>query len=110
MPRVIGQKAVIVGAGIAGLTAARALADSFDEVAVLERDTVSAEPLPRTGVPQGRHPHALLVGGQRALTVLFPNFEGQLLSCGGLAVNSAAARWEIGGYNPFPQRDFGFTA
>ncbi len=68
MPAIIGQQAVVIGAGIAGLAAARALSDSFERVVLLERDTLAAEAMPRIGVPQGKQPHALLVGGLRALT------------------------------------------
>ncbi|MGH7304724.1 MAG: NAD(P)-binding protein [Candidatus Rokuibacteriota bacterium] len=53
---VIGQQAVVIGAGMGGLTAARALADHFERVLVLERDVLPADPLDRHGVPQGRPP------------------------------------------------------
>ena len=36
----IGRRAVVVGAGMAGLPAARALADYFEHVVVLERDAL----------------------------------------------------------------------
>jgi flavin-dependent dehydrogenase len=41
----IGRQAVVVGAGMGGLPAARVLADFFEDVVVLERDT-----LPRQSV------------------------------------------------------------
>jgi flavin-dependent dehydrogenase len=74
----IGKQAVVIGAGMAGLTAAGALADSFDQVVVLERDTLPEDPAYRVGTPQARHVHALLVSGQRALSELFPGFEQDL--------------------------------
>ena len=37
----IGQRAVVIGAGMAGLPAARSLADFFEEVVVLERDALA---------------------------------------------------------------------
>ena len=40
----IGKQAVVIGAGMGGLTAAAALADHFDQVVVLERDTLPSEP------------------------------------------------------------------
>ena len=40
----IGKQAVVIGAGMAGLTAAAALADRFDQVVVLERDILPSEP------------------------------------------------------------------
>ena len=72
---VIGKQAVVIGAGMAGLTAAGALSDRFDQVVVLERDTLPSEPAHRAGTPQARHVHALLLSGQRALSELFPGFE-----------------------------------
>ena len=62
----IGKQAVVIGAGMGGLTAAGALADRFDQVVVLERDALPAEPTYRAGTPQARHVHALLLSGQRA--------------------------------------------
>ena len=65
-----GKRAVVVGAGIAGLSAAGALADYFEHVVVLERDSLPLEAAHRAGTPQSKHVHALLGGGQRALRVL----------------------------------------
>jgi flavin-dependent dehydrogenase len=103
----IGQRAVVVGAGIAGLAAARALADSFAKVIVLERDKLTRAAAPRIGVPQGKQPHALLVGGLRALTDQFPQFVEQFLRCGAVAYDYSKARIEMGGFDPLPQRDLG---
>ena len=36
--KLVGRRAVVVGAGIGGLAAARALVDHFEQVVVLERD------------------------------------------------------------------------
>ena len=71
MSPLLGRQAVVVGAGMAGLTAARALADHFEGVVVVENDGLPASAAPRPGTPQSRHAHALLVGGQRALGTLF---------------------------------------
>jgi 2-polyprenyl-6-methoxyphenol hydroxylase-like FAD-dependent oxidoreductase len=107
MSATIGQRAVVIGAGIAGLSVARALSDSFDHVVVLERDTLTRDAAPRIGVPQGKQPHALLVGGLRALTELFPQFLEQLLNSGAVAFDYRMARFEMGGFDPLPQRDLG---
>ena len=40
MSSLIGKQALVVGAGMGGLTAARVLADYFEQVLVLERDTL----------------------------------------------------------------------
>jgi len=71
----IGTQAVVIGAGMGGLAAAGALADHFEQVVVLERDTLPSEPAHRAGTPQARHVHGLLPGGQRALGELFPGFD-----------------------------------
>src|SRR5436309_15245967 len=78
----IAKRAVVVGAGLAGLPAARALADYFEKVIVLERDALPPNATPRTGTPQAWHTHALLRGGQEALGYLFPGFEQDLVSDG----------------------------
>jgi flavin-dependent dehydrogenase len=78
----IGQRAIVIGAGIAGLSAARALSDYFEQVVVLERDPLPDGPVHRPGTPQSRQAHGLLVGGQRALSELFPGFERDLVEAG----------------------------
>ena len=107
MSAIIGQQAVVIGAGIAGLAAARALSDSFGHVVVLERDRLREDAAARIGVPQGKQPHALLVGGLRALTDLYPRFVEQLLKSGAVAYDYRMARLEMGGFDPLPQRDLG---
>ena len=78
----LGQRAVVVGAGMAGLSAARVLADYFDEVIILDRDELPDDVAPRPGVPQGKHPHTLLGGGLKALENLFPGFGHELMRAG----------------------------
>jgi 2-polyprenyl-6-methoxyphenol hydroxylase-like FAD-dependent oxidoreductase len=106
----IGRQAVVIGAGIGGLTAVGALADRFDQVVVLERDTLPAEPAYRAGTPQARHVHALLLSGQRALGQLFPGFEHDLARAGAVPLRVGLdVRSERPGYDPFPQRDLGLV-
>lgn len=108
MSRPIGKRAIVVGAGMGGLTAAGALAGHFEEVLVLERDALPADPADRHGVPQGRHVHALLAGGQRALAELFPGFDVDLAGAGAVILRMGLdVRTERPGYDPFPQRDLG---
>ena len=45
--------AVVIGASMAGLLAARVLADRFDQVTVLDRDDLPDGADSRKGVPQG---------------------------------------------------------
>jgi 2-polyprenyl-6-methoxyphenol hydroxylase-like FAD-dependent oxidoreductase len=72
------RHAVVLGAGIAGLVAARVLADHFDRVTVVEQDQLPAEPAPRNGVPQSRHVHVLLNSGNCILEQLFPGLQDDL--------------------------------
>src|SRR6476620_2416608 len=105
----IGKQAVVIGAGMAGLTAAGALADRFDQVVVLERDTLPSDPAYRAGTPQARHVHALLLSGQRALSELLPGFEQDLARAGAVPLRAGLdVRMERPGYDPFPQRDLGW--
>src|SRR5271169_3261468 len=109
MAKVIGETAVVIGAGIAGLSAAAALSQFFSQVIVLERDELPAGAAPRPGVAQGRHPHLLLVGGLRALEQLFPGVGDDLAAAGAVRYQVARdIRVEQPGFHPYPQRDFGF--
>ena len=106
----IARQAVVIGAGIAGLAAARALSDHFEQVVVLERDSLSDDPVHRPGTPQAGHAHGLLVGGQRALSELFPGFERDLVDAGAVRVRANTdIRFERPGYDHVPQRDLGLT-
>src|SRR4051794_35190491 len=106
----IGKQAVVIGAGMAGLTAAGALADHFEQVVVLVRDILASEPTYRAGTPQARHVHALLLSGQRALGELFPGFEQDLAAAGAVPLRVLLdVRLERPGYDPFPARDFGLV-
>ena len=83
------QRAVVIGGSIAGLCAARVLADYFDRVTVVDRDAYPQGPAERAGVPQGRHVHALLARGRRELERLFPGFERQMLGAGAHEIDFA---------------------
>jgi 2-polyprenyl-6-methoxyphenol hydroxylase-like FAD-dependent oxidoreductase len=108
MPTRIGKQAVVVGAGMAGLIAARSLADFFERVIVLENDALPKEATHRPGTPQSRHLHGLLAGGLQALSRLFPGFEESLSQAGAVRLRMGYDyRIERPGYDPFPQRDFG---
>jgi 2-polyprenyl-6-methoxyphenol hydroxylase-like FAD-dependent oxidoreductase len=96
---------------MAGLPAARVLADYFEHVTVLERDTLPQDPCHRSGTPQSKHVHALLGGGQRALGDLFPALENDLVTAGAVQLRVGLdIRIEMPGYDPFPQRDLGWIS
>ena len=81
MPK-LGDHAVVLGASMGGLLAARVLADFYRTVTVIERDELPDDPVTRRGVPQGRHPHALLARGARILDELFPGLLDELVAAG----------------------------
>jgi 2-polyprenyl-6-methoxyphenol hydroxylase-like FAD-dependent oxidoreductase len=73
---------VVIGGSLAGMLAARALSDHFDAVTLLERDRFTEAPAARKGLPQGRHAHALLERGRRALERFLPGLTGELVRAG----------------------------
>jgi 2-polyprenyl-6-methoxyphenol hydroxylase-like FAD-dependent oxidoreductase len=97
----VDGRAVVVGAGMAGLVAAAVLSRRFAQVTVLDRDTLPAGATPRKGVPQGAQPHVLLVSGLRELAGLFPGFDDELVAAGasrfdtglGLCTYRLGSRW-----------------
>jgi 2-polyprenyl-6-methoxyphenol hydroxylase-like FAD-dependent oxidoreductase len=78
----LGERAVVCGAGMAGLLAARVLSDFYQTVLVVERDKLSDTPDYRRGVPQGRQFHALWSRGAQELEELFPGIRGELVAAG----------------------------
>lgn len=106
-------RAVIVGASMAGLCAAAALADSFDEVTVIERDVLPDGPVDRRGVPQGMHLHGLQAGGLRSLSDLFPGFEDDLANAGAVRADAQSdIHWYLDGYlvKPEPSGLIGYAS
>lgn len=76
------DRAVVIGAGIAGLVTARVLADTFTEVYLIDRDRLPDEPLLRRGTAQARHVHGLLAKGQELLEETFPGLTAELTADG----------------------------
>jgi 2-polyprenyl-6-methoxyphenol hydroxylase-like FAD-dependent oxidoreductase len=106
----LGRRAVVIGAGMAGLGAARVLADHFEQVVVLERDSLSRGATPRVGTPQAKHLHGLLAGGLRALGELFPGFEQDLAGSGAAPLRAGLdLRHERPGFDEFTPRDLGLV-
>ncbi|MEJ8641781.1 NAD(P)-binding protein [Streptomyces sp. MS1.HAVA.3] len=65
--------AVVLGAGVAGLLAARVLADRFARVTLVERDELPEDaPAFRPGLPQSRHAHVLWSRGVALIEELLP--------------------------------------
>jgi 2-polyprenyl-6-methoxyphenol hydroxylase-like FAD-dependent oxidoreductase len=78
-----GRKhAVVIGASLAGLCAARVLSDFYDRVTVFERDELPSTPSNRTAVPQGRHVHLLMARGAMEFDGLFPGLLDDMVAAG----------------------------
>jgi 2-polyprenyl-6-methoxyphenol hydroxylase-like FAD-dependent oxidoreductase len=94
MTTVRSNTAVVFGASMGGLLAARVLADIYQTVVVVERDRLVDEPVNRRGVPQDRHPHVLLGKAVEIIGELFPGIFDQLVADG-------AVRWSDGDLSRF---------
>ena len=91
--------AVVIGGGLAGMCAARALSDFVDTVTIVERDAYPTAQDFRPGVPQARHVHNLLARGLQEFDAFFPGFERRMREGGAVAVETGwdvATRWPTG--------------
>ena len=105
----LGARAVIVGAGIAGLAAAAALASFFETVEIFDKDELPDTPRPRKGVPQDLQVHTLLRGGELALERLVPGTRAALLAAGATDARQTAdvSIWERDAWHA--TRDLGYS-
>jgi 2-polyprenyl-6-methoxyphenol hydroxylase-like FAD-dependent oxidoreductase len=110
MSGLLGEHAVVVGAGIGGLAVAGAFAKYFERVDILERDRLATSVASRSGTPQDRHPHGLLAGGLRALDQIFPGYKRDLAAAGAVPVSFAReVQFERPDVGVMPKRDFGIS-
>ncbi len=96
--KTMGEHAVVIGASMAGLLAARVLSDAYERVTVVERDELAEGPESRKGVPQGRHGHGLHPMGRRVLDELFPGFVHEVVDEGAPIFRSTTIRGVFGGH------------
>lgn len=96
----VGDHAIVIGASMAGMVAARVLADAFETVTVIDRDPLPDDPVARTGVPQAPQAHVLLEAGRATLEDLFPGYGESLIRDGGLVIDWATelSHYEAGDY------------
>ena len=74
--------AVVIGASLAGLAAAKVLSGYVSQVTILEREELPPRPDFRAGIPQGRHFHTLLRRGLDVFETLYPGFRADLVAAG----------------------------
>ena len=90
------RHAVVVGASIAGVLAAHSLAERFERVTLVDRDSMPPGPQGRPGVPQGRHSHGLLAQGRAAIEEMVPGTTEDLVAQGALLRDAQAeGRWHM---------------
>ena len=87
--RAQGRHAVVLGGSLAGLLAARVLADHFEEVTLIERDAYPDTTEARKGIPQANHVHGLLARGREILEELFPGVQEEMIAAGAPVVDIA---------------------
>jgi 2-polyprenyl-6-methoxyphenol hydroxylase-like FAD-dependent oxidoreductase len=78
----VGEHAIVIGASVAGLLAARVLSDEYERVTIIEREELPPVGEGRKAVPQGSHAHVMLASGQRAIEELLPGITGELFAAG----------------------------
>lgn len=93
----MGSSAVVIGGSLAGLLAARVLADHVDQVTIIEREVLVDEAQPRQHVPQGYHAHALLAAGAQTISRFFPGIIDELSAEGAITASIANGIWHHGG-------------
>jgi 2-polyprenyl-6-methoxyphenol hydroxylase-like FAD-dependent oxidoreductase len=76
------SSAIVLGASIGGLLAARALSKHFNRVTIVERDVLPQQAAMRKGVPQSAHAHGLLASGYRVMDDYFPGMMDELEAMG----------------------------
>lgn len=92
------RRAVVIGASIAGSLLTKVLKDRFEEVVLIERDTLSETAITRKTVPQEHHVHLLLQRGRQIMESLYPGFLTDIESSGAETVDLAhGVKWFFGG-------------
>ena len=103
------ERAVVIGAGMAGLMAAAAISEAFGEVLILEKDQLPASPKLRKGVPQGAHVHTFLGYAVEAMDELIPGIMKHLYAAGAVKIQRNQDLWFHDSVGPTPIRDVGIV-
>lgn len=98
----IGDRAVVLGGSMAGILAARVLAESYHEVVVVDRDTLLGVSTPRKGAPHTVHAHGLHARGHLIMEELFPGLTDELRAEGVPTGDLGEMRWYFNGRRILP--------
>jgi flavin-dependent dehydrogenase len=85
----LGQQALVIGGGLAGMAAARVLADHFAEVIILDEDRFPQQP-GLGAISNATHVFAISLRAQQMLEELFPALKQNLLRAGAIPLDPAA--------------------
>jgi flavin-dependent dehydrogenase len=102
------KHAVVLGAGLAGMLAASALAEQ-GSVTIVERDELPTGPVARTGIPQARHAHLMMSGGATVIDELLPGTVHRWLDAGAHRVglpSGMVTMAPVGWLRRWPQMQF----
>ncbi|MFT7562196.1 MAG: 2-polyprenyl-6-methoxyphenol hydroxylase-like FAD-dependent oxidoreductase [Flavobacteriales bacterium] len=102
-------KAIIVGAGIAGLAAAGILSPLCESIVIIDKDALPDSAKPRKSTVQSHHLHSLLIAGQNILENIFPGISQNIANAGGVVLRAGIDQsiFEFGAW--MPKRDLGLT-
>ncbi|MEV0212855.1 FAD-dependent monooxygenase [Micromonospora sp. NPDC050695] len=100
----IGRRAVVLGGSMAGVLAARVLAESYGEVLVVDRDTLLGVREPRRGAPHTVHAHGLHARGHLNMEELFPGITDELTADGVPTGDLGEMRWFFNARKILPAR------
>ncbi|QRN96259.1 FAD-dependent monooxygenase [Archangium violaceum] len=96
------SRAVVIGGGIAGLSAATVLSRHFERVLLVDKDGQDVQHA-RRGVPQVDHVHVLLRRGWMALGELFPGIDDDLTRAGAAWLDWGPGCYWVGRFGAFPR-------
>ncbi|WP_018908142.1 FAD-dependent oxidoreductase [Salinispora arenicola] len=100
----VNGRAIVLGGSLAGILAARVLAESYASVLVVDRDKVVGVNAPRRGAPHTVHAHGLHARGHLILEELFPDLTEELRSAGVPVGDLGEMRWYFNGRRIRPAR------
>jgi 2-polyprenyl-6-methoxyphenol hydroxylase-like FAD-dependent oxidoreductase len=102
--------ACVLGGSVAGLLAARVLADHARTVVVIERDEVNLDGRSRAAVPHDLQLHALLPGGRSFLDRWLPGFTREATDRGAVPIRPDQLAFYVGEQRQVPSKSLSMVA